>query len=57
MNTKEVLKYISLIDRRLQILLNSEIECLPKYGNEMHKIDMELVQIRKLFEADQKEGV
>lgn len=47
MTNEMLLRYIQLIDRRQQIMLNSGIEILPRYGNELNKIDLELAALRK----------
>lgn len=52
MAEKEVLRYLFLVDRKLTILLNSGINWKPEYEDELKSIDMELVRLRKLVDAE-----
>lgn len=52
MTDKQVLEYISLVDRKLQILLNSGIHWKPEYEAEMKKIDARLAELRPLVDAE-----
>ena len=51
MGEKEVLRYLSLVDRRLQIIIDSSINWKPEYEQELESIDKELAQLRILVNA------
>lgn len=52
MTEKEVLRYLSLIDRKLTIYMNSGINWRPEYEEKMINIDKELAQLRILVDAE-----
>lgn len=52
MTEKEVLRYLSLVDRKLTIYLNSGINWKPEYEEEIVSIDKELEQLRILIDAE-----
>ena len=52
MTEKEVLRYLSLVDRKLTIYLNSGINWKPEYEEELVSIDKELEQLRILIDAE-----
>lgn len=52
MGEKEILRYLSLLDRKLAIHLNSGINWNPEYEEELANIDRELAQLRVLVEAE-----
>lgn len=52
MTEKEVLRYLTLVERRLFILLHSGIGWKPEYGPEMKAIDKELAELRMLVEQE-----
>lgn len=49
---KQVLEFLSLVDRRLQILLNSGVYWKPEYEAEMQAIDARLAELRPLVEKE-----
>ena len=49
---KEILRYLSLVDRKLTIHLNSGIDWKPEYEEELANIDIELAKLRILVEAE-----
>lgn len=52
MSEKDVLRYITLVDRRLEIIMNSGIKWKPEYKAELSDIDKELAQLRVLVDAE-----
>lgn len=52
MTGKEVNRYLSLVNRRLVILLNSGIDWKPEYGPELEEIDRELAALRPLIDEE-----
>ncbi len=52
MGEKEVLRYLSLVDRRLQIIIDSGINWKPEYEQELESIDKELAQLRILVDTE-----
>lgn len=52
MTEKEVLRYLSLVDRKLDICLNSGVNWKPEYEEEIASIDKELAQLRILVDAE-----
>ena len=52
MTEKEILRYLSLLDRKLTIHLNSGINWKPEYEEELVNIDRELAQLRILVDTE-----
>lgn len=52
MGEKEILRYLSLVDRKLTIHLSSGINWKPEYEEELANIDRELAEFRILIEAE-----
>lgn len=52
MTDKEVLRYLTLVDRKLDICLNSGVNWKPEYEEELTNIDKELSKLRILVEAE-----
>ncbi len=52
MTEKEVLRYLTLVDRKLDICLNSGVNWKPEYEDELTSIDKELSQLRILVDAE-----
>lgn len=52
MTEEQVLRYIKLVDRKLQIILNSGINWLPHYAQEMEDIDKEIGKLRQVINAE-----
>lgn len=52
MGEKEILRYLSLVARRLEIIINSCINWKPEYDEEMKSIDKEIAQLRVLINAE-----
>jgi excisionase family DNA binding protein len=52
MTGKEVTRYISLVNRRLFIIMNSGIDWKPEYGPELAKIDQEIAALRPLMDEE-----
>lgn len=52
MTEKEILRYLSLVDRKLTIHLNSGVNWKPEYQEELVNIDKELTQLRILVDAE-----
>lgn len=52
MTQEQVLRYIGLVDRRLQIILNSGINWEPHYAQEMEDIDKEICELRQMINAE-----
>lgn len=52
MNEKKVLRYLFLVDRRLEIILNSGVNWKQEYEDELKSIDMELDNLRRLVDAE-----
>lgn len=51
-NEKKVLRYLFLVDRRLEIILNSGVNWKQEYEDELMSIDMELDNLRRLVDAE-----
>ena len=51
MGEKEILRYLFLIDRRLDIV-TSGIHWKPEYENELNSIDVELTDLRAFVDAE-----
>ncbi len=51
MGEKEILRYLFLVDRRLDII-SSGINWKPKYEEELERIDRELTRLRELVDAE-----
>lgn len=51
-NEKKVLRYLFLVDRRLEIILNSGVNWKQEYEDELKSIDMELDNLRRLVDAE-----
>jgi hypothetical protein len=49
---KDILRYLDLVDRRLQILLHSGVQWKPEYAKEMEDIDREIPQLREKLGMD-----
>lgn len=49
---KKVLRYLFLVDRRLEIILNSGVNWKREYEDELKSIDMELDNLRRLVDAE-----
>lgn len=54
MTDKQILRYLQLIDRRLDIALHSGVDWKPEYGPEIIQIEKELTELRRL--VDQAHG-
>lgn len=52
MGEKEILRYLSLVDRKLTIYLSSGVNWKPEYEEELVNIDRELEKLRILVEAE-----
>ncbi len=52
MTEKEVLRYLSLVDRKLDICLSSGVNWKPEYEEEIASIDKELTQLRILVDDE-----
>lgn len=52
MTEKEVIRYLSLIDRKLTIYTNSGVNWVPGYEKELADIDKELAQLRILIDDE-----
>ena len=52
MTEKEILRYLSLVDRKLTICLHSGISWKPEYEEELAGIDKELAQLRILVDDE-----
>lgn len=52
LDEKEILRYIDLVSRRTEILVNSGIGWKPEYEKELDSIDKELAQLRPLVDAE-----
>ncbi len=55
MTEKEVLRYLSLVDRKLTIYVNSGTNWKPEYEEELANIDKELAQLRALIDDEHKQ--
>ena len=51
MPEKEVVRYLSLVDRKLTIYTNSGINWEPGYEDELASIDKELAKLRTIIDA------
>ena len=52
MTDKEVLQYLRLVDRKVDILANySGVDWKPEYEEELKKIDQELAELRNMIDA------
>lgn len=54
MTDKQVIEYIDLIHRRMQILINSGVSWKPEYADEMKRIDARITELLPLVEAERK---
>lgn len=54
MTDKQVLEYIDLINRKLQILTNSGVNWKPEYAEEMKQIDARIAKLYPLVEELRK---
>ena len=54
MTNQQVVRYLTLVDRKLQILLDSGIYYKPEYAEEMEAIDKEIAELRPLVEQERK---
>lgn len=52
MTEKEVVRYLSLVDRKLTIYTNSGINWEPGYEDELASIDKELAKLRTIIDAE-----
>lgn len=52
MTQDDVLRYLSLVDRRLEIVLHSGIDWNPEYGPELDEIDQELSRFRNMIDQE-----
>lgn len=52
MTEKEVLRYLTLVDRKLTIYTDSGVNWMPEYEAELAAIDRELAQLRILVDAE-----
>ncbi len=52
MTEKEVIRYLSLVDRKLTIYTNSGVNWMPEYEKELADIDKELAQLRILVDTE-----
>ena len=52
MGEKEVLRYLSLVNRKMDIYINSGINWKPEYEAELENIDQELAQLRHLIDNE-----
>ena len=52
MTGKQIDRYLSLVNRRLVILLNSGIDWKPEYSAELAKIDQEIAALRPLIDEE-----
>lgn len=55
MTDKQVIEYIDLIHRRMQILINSGVSWKPEYADEMKRIDARIAELYPLVEELRKE--
>lgn len=55
MTDKQVIEYIDLIHRRMQILINSGVSWKPEYTDEMKRIDARITELLPLVEEMRKE--
>ena len=54
MSEKEVLKYLTMVERRL-FILTAGINWKPKYASELKAIDQELAKLRVLLDQEHAE--
>lgn len=54
MTDKQVLKYLDLLNRKSNILVNSGVNWKPEYENEMKEINKELSELLPLIEEERK---
>lgn len=54
MTGKEVNRYLSLVNRRLVILLNSGIDWKPEYSAELAAIDQEIASLQPQIEQERE---
>ena len=52
MTEKEILRYVSLVDRKLELHLSSGINWKPEYETELADIERELEKLRILVEEE-----
>lgn len=54
MTDQQVVRYLTLVDRKLQILLDSGVNYKPEYAEEMEAIDKEIAELRPLIEQERR---
>ncbi|MBE5980338.1 MAG: hypothetical protein E7249_14560 [Paenibacillaceae bacterium] len=52
MTATDVIRYLALVDRRMFIIEHSGMSWQPEYGPELESIDQELVDLRKVIDAE-----
>jgi len=52
MTAADVTQYLALVDRRMFIIEHSGISWRPEYEPELERIDRELVDLRKVIDAE-----
>ena len=52
MTDSDVLRYLTLVDRRLDIIMHSGIGWKPEYGPELEAIDRELAMLREMVNQE-----
>lgn len=52
MTQEQVIRYLFLVERRLFILMHSGVDGLPEYEQELADIDKELLELRKIVDAE-----
>nr|DAD95048.1 MAG TPA: hypothetical protein [Siphoviridae sp. ctGfF74]DAN01977.1 MAG TPA: hypothetical protein [Caudoviricetes sp.] len=55
MTDQQVVRYLTLVDRKLQILLDSGVNYKPEYAEEMEAINKEIAELRPLVEQERGE--
>lgn len=51
LNDEHVLRYLSLVDRRLYIVMHSGVSWKPEFAQELEDIDREIAELRKIIDA------
>lgn len=54
MTEKEVLRYLSLADRKACILASGGVNWKPEYEEELYAIDKEIAELRRLIDKEHK---
>lgn len=54
MTDKQVLEYLDLVNRKLEIYANSGVTWKPEYAEEMRRIDARITELLPLVEAERK---